>query len=43
MKERLAIMIVDGGLSRQKAIKEARKIVCVGCDGDLGIGLFDAR
>jgi hypothetical protein len=43
MQERLAIMIIDGKMERREAIKEARKIICLGCDGALGWGLFDGR
>lgn len=43
MQERLAIMIIDGKMEQREAIKEARKILCQGCDGVLGWGLFDAR
>ena len=40
-KERIAIMIHEGGLDSQDAAKAARQDVCVGCDGERGVGLFD--
>ena len=41
--KRVAIMTYDGGMDPFYARKQARQDVCKGCEGKLGIGLFDVE
>ena len=42
-KERLAMMIVLALKSDDEARKLARRDTCVGCEGELGLRLFDLQ
>jgi len=48
-EERLSIILessdvnADDLRAKHRAIDEARRSVCVGCIGERGLGLFDAR
>ena len=42
-EERVAIMQYDGKMNEEYARKAARQDTCLGCQGSMGIDLFEKR